>query len=212
MIAGGPGGDIRLVRGGDEHDATGAVVGGEVRDPRGVGHGRPCAQDAVEVGGGGPEAVRGILGSDGEIEADRAGGGGAGERAQREDDLLGSSRREPQRAEAAAGEVRAGHRLRGVRGGVAEQDEVAPAVQRQGSCGVELGSIQGRVIQEETPGRQGGVSRISIGAGEEQIAKARLHRTEGSHGGDRRRDDELGEGDTHEGTIADIKSTIGVER
>ena len=180
VVAQGPGGDIRFGHGRDEHDASGAVVGGEVRDARGVGRGRPSAEDTIEVGGGGPEAVRGILGSDGEIEADRAGGGGAGERAQREDDLLGSSRREPQRAEAAAGEVRAGHRLRGVRGGVAEQDEVTAAVERQGASRVDLGSIQGRVIQEETPGRQGGVTRIRIGACEEQITKAALDRTEGS--------------------------------
>ena len=138
------------------------------------------AAGAIEVGRGRPEAVRGILGSGGEIEADRAGGGGAGERAQAEEDLLGSSGGEPDGTETAAGEGRAGHRLRGVRGGVAEEDEVTPAVERQDSRGVELGSIQRGVIQEKTPGRQGGVTCIRIGACEEQIAKARLHRTEGS--------------------------------
>lgn len=33
VLHGGPSGDIRLARGGDEHDATRAVVGGEVRSP-----------------------------------------------------------------------------------------------------------------------------------------------------------------------------------
>ena len=180
VIGGGPGGDIRLNCGGDEHDASGAVVGGEVRDARGVGRGGPSAEDTIEVGGGRPESVRGVLCSRGEIEADCAGGSRAGESAKSEEDFLGTSGRKPDRAETTAGEGRAGDRLRGVRGGVAEQGEITSAVKREGARSVDLGSIQGRIIQEETPGRQGSVSRIGISARELQVTEATLDRTEGS--------------------------------
>ena len=120
MIGEGPGGDIRLGRGGDEHDASGAVVGGEVRDARGVGRGGPSAEDAIDVGRGRPDSVRGVLCSRGEIEADRAGGSRAGESAQSKQNFLRSSRREPDRTETTAGEGRGKDGLRGVRRGIAE--------------------------------------------------------------------------------------------
>ena len=211
MIGEGPGGDIRLGRGGDEHDASGAVVGGEVGDPRGVGRGGPSAEDAIDVSRGRPDSVRGVLCSRGEIEADRAGGNRAGESAQSKQNFLSSSRREPDRTETTAGEGRGKDSLRGVRRGVAEQGEITSAVKRQGSRGVELGSIQRGVIQEKTAGREGGASGIGIGSREEQIAEAGLHRAEVAGGGNRRGHDEFRLIGAHDGTVADVESAVGVE-